>query len=260
MARRRGPEVTRPNRRTPVSGDLSEILKAALPHDHARQVTSRYYIEREMTFEPKPRVVIDLGCGRGDSVDVFRKHAPDVSWIGIDIGDSQEAKQRTRRDAPFLYYDGWDVPLADSSVDVVYSHQVLEHVRDPAFHLAEVARVLRPGGAFIGSTSQFEPYHSRSYWNFTPLGFQALVEDAGLTLEELRPGIDGITLILRTFLGRPARFSPWFAHGSPLHTVIDEWAQRAKRRTWLVNLRKVQFAGQFAFCARRPASRGVATS
>jgi SAM-dependent methyltransferase len=232
---------------------LSEILRPYLPNDHARQVTSHFYIERVMRDDPRPRVVVDLGCGTGASVDVFRKYAPDVTWVGVDIGDSMEAQQRTRRDAPFVIYDGWAIPLADASVDVVYSHQVLEHVRDPAVHLREVARVLRPGGAFIGSTSQFEPYHSRSYWNYTPLGFEALIDDAGMDLEELRPGIDGVTLILRAFLGRPKHFSTWFGTNSPLHTLIDEWGQRTKRAPWLVNLRKLRFAGQFAFCARRPA-------
>jgi SAM-dependent methyltransferase len=235
------------------TGNLSELLKPCLPNDHARQVTSRYYVDQVMQSTPAPRVVVDLGCGRGDSVDVFRKHDPSVTWIGVDIGDSMEAEQRTRNDAQFVQYDGWDIPLASGSVDVVYSHQVLEHVRDPSFHVGEIARVLRPGGALIGSTSQFEPYHSRSYWNFTPVGFLALVEDAGMQLEEIRPGIDGVTLVLRTFLGRPAPFSKWFVEGSPLHTLIDESAARDKKRTWLVNLRKVQFAGQFAFCVRRPA-------
>jgi SAM-dependent methyltransferase len=235
------------------TGNLSELLQSCLPNDHARQVTSRYYVDQVMTTEPRPQTVVDLGCGRGDSVDLFRKHAPGVTWIGVDIPDSMEAGQRTRADAQFVHYDGWEIPLADASVDVVYSHQVLEHVRDPSFHVGEIARILRPGARLVGSTSQFEPYHSRSYWNYTPVGFQALVEDAGLVLEELRPGIDGITLILRTFLGRPAHFSKWFAEGSPLHTLVDEWGRQTKRRTWLVNLRKLQFAGQFAFAVRRPA-------
>jgi SAM-dependent methyltransferase len=240
-------------RTAPASGNLAEILKSCLPHDHARQVTSRYYIDLVMRDERRPQVVVDLGCGKGDSVTAFRDTAPDVTWVGVDIRDSMEAQQRTRRDASFVMYDGWDVPLADGSVDVVYSHQVLEHVRDPSFHVQQIARILRPGGAFIGSTSQFEPYHSRSYWNYTPLGFQALVEDGGLQLEELRPGIDGVTLILRTFLDRPKSFSKWFGRGSPLHELIDEWGARTQRRTWLVNLRKLQFSGQFAFLVRRPA-------
>jgi SAM-dependent methyltransferase len=249
VARRRRADV---KRTSPASSDLAEILKSCTPHDHANQVTSRYYIDLLMRSDPQPRVVVDLGCGRGDSVNAFRAHAPDVNWIGIDIGDSVEAQQRSRTDAPFVYYDGWDVPLADGSVDVVYSHQVLEHVRDPSFHVGEITRILRPGGALIGSTSQFEPYHSRSYWNYTPLGFHALVEDSGLHLEELRPGIDGVTLIMRVFLGRPKRFSQWFAGGSPLHALIDEWGSRGAQRTALVNLRKLQFSGQFAFLARRP--------
>jgi SAM-dependent methyltransferase len=237
---------------SPPSGDLAEALQDCLPDDHARQVTSRYYVDLVMRGDPVPRVVVDLGCGRGNSVSAFRAHAADVTWVGIDIGDSMEAQQRTRDDVPFVHYDGWDVPLAGASVDVVYSHQVLEHVRDPSFHIGEITRVLRPGGAFIGSTSQFEPYHSRSYWNFTPLGFQALVNDGGLHLEELRPGIDGVTLIMRQFLDRPKRFSQWFTEGSPLHVLVDDWGTRGGRRTALVNLRKLQFSGQFAFLARKP--------
>ena len=32
--------------------------------------------------------VMDLGCGAGDSVDLFRSVDPDVSWVGVDIEDS----------------------------------------------------------------------------------------------------------------------------------------------------------------------------
>ena len=242
-----------PAKEADPTGDLAEALGDCLPDDHAEQVSSRYYIERVVHRGGVPPVVVDLGCGRGDSVEVFRRHAPDVAWIGVDIRSSMEAQQRTRADAPFVQYDGRAVPLGDATVDVVYSHQVLEHVRDPAQYLGEVMRVLRPGGALIGSTSQFEPYHSRSYWNFTPLGFFTLAGDAGLHVDELRPGIDGITLLLRTFLGRPKRFSQWFAADSPAHTLIDSWGRSYDYPTRMVNLRKLQFAGQFAFLARRPA-------
>lgn len=51
---------------------------------------------------------------------------------------------------------------------------VREHGLDsllPESLLADVTRVLRPGGAFVGSVSCLEPYHSFSYWNFTPYGW-----------------------------------------------------------------------------------------
>ena len=62
--------------------------------------------------------------------------------------------------------------------------------------------MLTPGGLFVGSTSQLEPYHAWSLWNYTIYGFQTIVEDAGLTLEEVRPGIDGIALVQRHWFGR----------------------------------------------------------
>lgn len=257
--RRTGSDAT-PSRLAPrrVSGpDGSSLwtqLEPYIPNDHARQVNATYYVDVLMEGPDAPRRVLDLGCGLGNSVDLFRRHNPDVDWVGVDIADSQEALQRRRTDATFVTYDGDRVPYSDRSFDLVYSRQVLEHVPDPLGHLREIARVLRSGGTFIGSTSQLEPYHSMSYWNFTPVGFVALVEWAGMRVVELRPGIDGITLPLRAFLGRPAGFDAWWTTDSPLNQAIDRWGHDTGRRPALVNLRKLQLCGQFAFhVVREPA-------
>src|SRR6202034_1843345 len=45
--------------------------------------------------------------------------------------------------------DAGQLALADESVDLVYSYNVFEHLPDPAATVAEVARVLRPGGRFV---------------------------------------------------------------------------------------------------------------
>ncbi len=230
---------------------LWTLLRPYLPNDHARQVSSRYYIQLLMQRAPPAQRIMDLGCGTGGSVDLFRQFDPQVDWVGVDIADSQEVRQRRRTDATFITYDGTTLPFPDASFDVVYSSQVLEHVHDPVGQLREVARVLRPGGALIGSTSQLEPYHSRSYWNYTALGFVSLAGEAGLTVQELRPGIDAVTLIMRAFLGRPPGFARWWDEDSPLNVLIDEWAEETGRSPALVNLRKLQFAGQFAFLVRR---------
>jgi SAM-dependent methyltransferase len=195
---------------------------------------------------------MDLGCGAGDSVDLFRAHDPTIEWTGVDIPASPEVQARRRTDATFVTYDGRMLPFAAATFDLVYSRQVLEHVRDPAAHLAEVRRVLRPGGAFIGSTSQLEPYHSRSLWNYTPFGFAELVAKAGLVLVEIRPGIDGVTLTLRSYLDRPKGFDRWWRNESPLNELIDRWGVDHGRSHAAMNIRKLQFAGQFAFLARRP--------
>jgi SAM-dependent methyltransferase len=240
---------------TAADPNLWLLLEPYIPDDHARQVNASYYVERLMTGPDPAARVLDLGCGRGDSVDLFRRFRPDVDWVGADVAVSFEVSQRRRADATFVTYDGERLPFAGRSFDLVYSRQVLEHVPDPAGHLREVARVLRPGGAFIGSTSQLEPYHSMSYWNFTPVGFVALAHRAGLAVRELRPGIDGVTLPLRTYFGRPPEFNTWWDEASPLNQLIDEWGRDTGRRPALVNLRKLEVCGQFAFHVVKEARR-----
>jgi SAM-dependent methyltransferase len=236
---------------SPLGPSLWDLLKPYIPNDHARQVSASYFVDRAMASPEAPRKVLDLGCGNGDSVDMFRRHDPAIDWVGVDIPDSQEARSRRRTDAVFVTYDGLRVPFPDQTFDLVYSRQVLEHVRDPQLHLREIARLLRPGGVLVGSTSQLEPYHSMSFWNITPFGFVELARAAGLQVRELRPGIDGITLTLRAFLGRPPGFDAWWQEDSPLNVEIDAWGRATGRRPALVNLRKLHMCGQYAFLATR---------
>jgi SAM-dependent methyltransferase len=242
--------VTRPPDANEAS--LWQLLKPFLPTDHARQVNAGYYIDRLMRSDAPPVTVMDLGCGRGDSVDVFRSYSNDVDWVGVDIAVSPEVAARQRTDAHFVTYDGHTLPFDDETFDLIYSAQVLEHVRHPDQHLREIGRVLKRGAVLIGSTSQLEPYHSRSYWSYTVFGYAELVADAGLRLEELRPGIDGVTLVLRGYFARPENFQRWFAEESPLNTMIDDWIRETHRSPAQANLRKLQYAGQFCFLVRKP--------
>ena len=142
----------------------------------------------------KPRV-LDVGCGDGRSLDVFRRRDPTVDWAGIDIADSPAVRKRTSAGASFTVYDGVDIPFAPESFDLIYSKHVLEHVRRPLELLRNVRRTLKPTGYFAGSVSQLEPYHGYSFWNFTPLGFKEVVEEAGLRICEIRPGVDAVSLM-----------------------------------------------------------------
>jgi SAM-dependent methyltransferase len=230
---------------------LWDVMQDCIPNDHARQVNSIYYLDEAMTAPDAPDLVVDLGCGRGRSAKLFRRHNPEVRWLGIDISDSPESKQHLPNSNLVVHYDGVHLPLQTDSVPLIYTNQVFEHVRYPRELLSEIARVLRPGARFIGSTSQLEPYHSLSLWNYTPYGFRVLVEDVGLKLEEIRPSIDGFTLIRRAFLGRPPEFGKYFGEDSPLNEEIDQWGRETKRRPALINLRKIAYCGHFAFRVRK---------
>jgi SAM-dependent methyltransferase len=234
--------------------ELEQRLGSAVPSDNARQTLADDYIARDLGRLPgRPWRVLDLGCGPGDSVDAFRARDPDVHWVGLDVPTPHEAPTRT--DARFETFDGLTIPFADEGFDLVYCKQVLEHVHDPARLLGEVRRVLAPGGYFAGSTSQLEPYHTLSFWNYTPFGLRELLHEARLSAVELRPGIDGLALVSRRLFPRSGPFdrvwARWWGRQSPLNRLIDVYARLRGLDARAVNATKLVLCGQFTFLARR---------
>ncbi|WP_296250154.1 class I SAM-dependent methyltransferase [uncultured Stenotrophomonas sp.] len=229
-------------------------LQPYLPTDSSAQFSAAQYAARLAPSLPPGAVVMDLGCGSGVSIDLFRRIAPQAKWLGVDIEHSPEVDSRTRGDAEFRSYNGVDLPAFPDAIDMIYSRQVFEHVRYPEKVLEDIGRVLKPGGVFIGSTSHLEPYHSFSFWNFTPFGFKRLV-DAVPTLEliELRPGIDAITLITRAYRNNDPEMNRWFGEESPMNLEIEDWARERKHSVQATAYRKLAFCGQFAFWVRKKA-------
>ena len=115
--------------------------------------------------------------------------------------------------------------------------------------------MLAPAGRFAGSTSQLEPFHSRSTFGYTPFGFQSVLHDAGLALLEIRPGIDSVALIARRAVGngRLVRrtWGRWWGSASPLNRAIDGYGRLARMDAQSLNANKLLFCGQFAFVASR---------
>lgn len=90
--------------------------------------------------------VIDLGCGRGG---VLEQLGAGVSYpFGLDP-DWRSLAEHRLPDLPRAAASAEALPLPAAWADLVLSSWVLEHLPDPARTFCEVARVLRPGGAFI---------------------------------------------------------------------------------------------------------------
>ncbi len=236
------------DRRLP-GADLRAVLRPAIPTSTSAQALAERLIPALVSPDA---LVVDLGCGRSDSVDAFRAAEPSVHWIGVEVGDSE---YETRSDVELRVFDGVALPFEDAGVDVVFSKQVLEHVERPHELVPDVARVLKPGGVFAGSTSHLEPYHGRSTMNLTPYGLKLLVERAGLELECIMPGIDAPTLFVRRLLRGPAYFDRYWVRRSPFNTLLDGVGRVTGWDAEDRNAIKLLFSGQYAFVARRPAGR-----
>jgi SAM-dependent methyltransferase len=241
-------------RRWMTTGDGALISRNVSASRSAQTSSRRALIELLRAGPGAQRRVLDLGCGTGDSHDLMIAADPGVDWVGLDIADSPEVQLRSRRDLPFVTFDGVRIPFAAGSFDVIYAHQVFEHVRYPEQLLQEAARVLCDDGVFVGSTSQLEPFHSRSRCNFTPFGFRDMLEAAGLREVEIRPGVDGLTLTLRrvfSFVRLARPFDFFIERESPLNMAIELSARLCGLEARTRALLKLVFAGQFVFIARK---------
>src|SRR3546814_12108273 len=117
-------------------------------------------------------MVVDLGWGDCRSLVLFRRILPDAEWCGLDVEDSPEAVGRRRTDGNFAVFDGTSLPYEDDSVDLVFCKQVLHHVQNPDLLIRDVARVLKPGGAFVRPKSVLQPYQSRNLPSCTTYGLK----------------------------------------------------------------------------------------
>jgi len=242
---------------SPAKGGDFILLEPYLPEKDARQTWSLVeaaQIVRERTAARGSCCILDLGCGAGQSYETLTGSDSRVQWIGLDIGDSMEVRNRAKLRQPLCTYDGVSIPMKSDCFDVVYSHQVFEHVRYPEKILSEAFRILRPDGFLIGSTSHLEPFHSRSYWNFTPYGFSILLEAAGFKNISVRPGIDGFTLMGRRLFSHLKMswfFKSFFTKASPLNAAIELLrifgVQEVRR-----NALKLTFCGHFIIQATNP--------
>ena len=98
--------------------------------------------------------ILDVGSGGGiDTILAARRVGPDGKAVGLDI--LEEMCERGRRHAAEAGVEGWtefvtgemeDIPLPDESIDVVISNGVLNLSARKSRALAEMFRLLRPGG------------------------------------------------------------------------------------------------------------------
>lgn len=102
--------------------------------------------------------VLDVGCGPGTITADLAQRIPGGTVVGVDLpADVIETAQRTLGgpNVRFEVGDVYGLGFADASFDVVFAHQVLQHLSDPVAALTELRRVLRPGGVLAVRDSDY---------------------------------------------------------------------------------------------------------
>jgi SAM-dependent methyltransferase len=171
-----------PDERERVTAEVYDQLFARVPWHPANQAEAEdtggsdsRWLRAFRDLCPPGGTVADLGCGLGGVVIGLSGRAGEA--VGVDT--SQEMIERCRRRAPinarFVTGSVVKPPLEARYFDLVISMQVIEHLHpdDLDRHLRAVARILKPGGAFLVVTPQAltGPWDCSRGFTESPSGF-----------------------------------------------------------------------------------------
>ena len=113
-------------------------------------------LSRLLAFDLQPAVIMDLGAGTGRAAAELRRRYRQALVVALDLApgmlrEAQRHQHLFRRFAR-LCGDAMRLPLADMSVDIVFSSLMLQWCDPPALAFDEIRRVLKPTGFFCFST------------------------------------------------------------------------------------------------------------
>jgi SAM-dependent methyltransferase len=145
--------------------------------------SSRAYLHRFLAHAAETvqagQLVLDAGSGRAPYRRLFA-HAryETADFLAV------EGKKYSRQD---YVCDLADIPVEDARFDHVLLTQVLEHIPEPAKVLAELHRVLKPGGTLWLTAPLFYAEHEQPYdfFRYTRFGLRHLLEGSGFEVREI---------------------------------------------------------------------------
>jgi len=146
--------------------------------------------------------VLDVGCGEMPFRGLL---PPGARYTGLDVPAATEFGMGRHPDV--VEYDGRAIPFPDASFDAVLCTEVLEHAEDPDALVAEIRRVLRPGGVLLATIPFAARVHHapHDYHRFTRFRLARLF--AGFAAVEIEERGDDLAVLANKLIVICARLA-----------------------------------------------------
>ncbi len=138
--------------------------------------------------------VLEVGCGRGVGTEVILDRLGADRVTAFDLGDSMVDLARRRlhgRPASLSVGDACDIAESAASIDAVVDFGIIHHVPDWQRAVAEIARVLRPGGLLLFEEVPRRVLRSWAFRTFTVHPEENRFESGEFAAELARNGLHG---------------------------------------------------------------------
>ena len=174
-------------------------------------------------------VLVDAGCGGG----LLAPHVRGYRHVGVDLG-RLGLKQAAGQGVSALNGDVTALPLADGCADVVVAGEILEHVTDLNATVAELCRVLRPGGLVVLDTvnatvlGRFITVTAGEALGIAPAGLHdpaLFVDPYALTAEFARHGVRLQVRGIRPTLPALLRWLVWAGLPRSRRRIVPSWSK-----------------------------------
>ncbi len=170
--------------------------RASGPFDAVWSALRRQKAARILRVAPGRARVLDVGCERGELLNVLRARGASVA--GTQISESAAAYARRHFGLDVFVGELSAAPYAPGSFDLVLMINVLEHLPDPERYVADVARLLRVGGIFwlelpnprsltarLTTKRWLHADPDHHFWSFSERGLRGLLGRHSFVVEEV---------------------------------------------------------------------------